>query len=346
MSRSGRPATARTASSTPGMKLVRSVVTWRSVSVCATSPRITSWSATSPGSRTEWIGTSPSISAAVRAAVPDGASSLAGWWYSMISARCMWRDASAAKRIISTAPIAKFGATNALALARLGAAARSASTSKPVVPITTWRPAASTARALSSAASGRVKSTTTSQPSSTAASVDAERGVGATGELEVVGALDRGAHRLAHAPGGARDGDRGSCGDGLRGRADRLDGGAERRPATGRCRRPRAARAPTARRRARAGRPSSTASKRAMISSASSSGRPYSVAPPRRFMRAAEDSIASTTRALTFSRARPSSSSVAGCSRSRSSSRADDLHRLARGCPAACRRRGRSGPCR
>ena len=31
-----------------------------------------------PGSRTEWIGTSPSISSAVRAAVPDGASSLPG----------------------------------------------------------------------------------------------------------------------------------------------------------------------------------------------------------------------------------------------------------------------------
>ena len=96
------------------MKLVRSVVTWRMVSVWATSPRITSWSATRPGRRTEWIGTSPSISAAVRAAVPDGASSLAGWWYSMISAPAMSFDASAAKRIISTAPIAKFGAAKTL----------------------------------------------------------------------------------------------------------------------------------------------------------------------------------------------------------------------------------------
>src|SRR5215213_8327081 len=110
VSRSGRSATRRTASSTPGMKLVRSVVTWRIVSVWATSPRITSWSATMPGRRTEWIGTSPSISCAVRAAVPEGASSLAGWWYSTISARCMKRDASAAKRIMSTAPRAKFGA--------------------------------------------------------------------------------------------------------------------------------------------------------------------------------------------------------------------------------------------
>ena len=36
----------------------------------------------------------------------------------------MCRDASAAKRIISTAPIAKFGATNAFALRRLGGAAQ------------------------------------------------------------------------------------------------------------------------------------------------------------------------------------------------------------------------------
>ena len=103
------------ASSTPGMKLVRSVVTWRIESVWATSPRMTSWSATRPGRRTEWIGTSPSIISAVRAAVPEGASSLPGWCSSTISARSMIFDASAAKRIISTAPIAKLGAKNAFA---------------------------------------------------------------------------------------------------------------------------------------------------------------------------------------------------------------------------------------
>ena len=55
------------------------------------------------------------ISCAVRAAVPDGASSLAGWWYSTISAACMCRAASAAKRIIRTAPMAKLGATKHVA---------------------------------------------------------------------------------------------------------------------------------------------------------------------------------------------------------------------------------------
>src|SRR3954452_13228186 len=107
-------ATRRMASRTPGMKLVRSVVTWRMVRVWATSPRITSWSATRPGRRTEWIAGSPSIRRAVRAAVPEGVSTLAGWWYSMISALAMCLDASAAKRIISTAPIAKLGAANTL----------------------------------------------------------------------------------------------------------------------------------------------------------------------------------------------------------------------------------------
>src|ERR671932_519861 len=65
---------------------------------------MTSWSATMPGSRTEWIGTSPPISSAVRLAVPDGASSFAGWWSSMISARCMWRGPPRAKRSLNTPP--------------------------------------------------------------------------------------------------------------------------------------------------------------------------------------------------------------------------------------------------
>jgi hypothetical protein len=47
----------------------------------------------------------------------------------------MWRDASAAKRIIRTAPIAKFGAKKALA-GRLGRLAQRVE-SKPLVPITT-----------------------------------------------------------------------------------------------------------------------------------------------------------------------------------------------------------------
>src|SRR3954454_22353099 len=157
--------TRRQARMTPGMNDVRSVVSWRMVSVCASSPRTTSWLATTPGSRTEWIGTSPFISSAVRLAVPLGASSLPGWWYSTISACCRWREASAANFIMRTAPIAKFGAKKRLA----EPTPRSASTSHPVVPTTAWTPASSAARALASAVSGRVKSTSTSASPSTSA---------------------------------------------------------------------------------------------------------------------------------------------------------------------------------
>ena len=84
----------------------------------------------------------------------------------MISALAMWRDASAAKRIISTAPTAKFGAITALA-GPASASARSSSICsgvRPVVPMTACTPAASAARALAKTASGRVKSTSTSGP--------------------------------------------------------------------------------------------------------------------------------------------------------------------------------------
>ena len=41
--RSGRSATLRTASSTPGMKERRSIESWRRLSVCPSPPKITSW---------------------------------------------------------------------------------------------------------------------------------------------------------------------------------------------------------------------------------------------------------------------------------------------------------------
>ena len=62
------------------------------------------------GRRTEWMATSPPIDSAVALAVPDGASTFASLCASTISARGRCLAASAAKRIISTAPRAKFGA--------------------------------------------------------------------------------------------------------------------------------------------------------------------------------------------------------------------------------------------
>ena len=50
------------------------------------------------------------MSFAVRYAVPDGASALCGWCSSMTSTESKNRAACCAKRIDSTAPIAKFGA--------------------------------------------------------------------------------------------------------------------------------------------------------------------------------------------------------------------------------------------
>ena len=83
---------------------------------------------------------------------------MASWWSSMISALARCRAACAANCIMSTAPMAKLGATNTLAPVR----PRSSSTSKPVVPITAWTPAATACLALSRAVSGTVKSTSTS----------------------------------------------------------------------------------------------------------------------------------------------------------------------------------------
>src|SRR4051794_20358148 len=68
--------------------------------------------------------------------------------------------------ISSTAPIAKLGATKQLAWED-SAAARAASRSNPVVPMTAWTPACRQARTFSSAVSGTVKSTRTSASGST-----------------------------------------------------------------------------------------------------------------------------------------------------------------------------------
>ena len=56
-----------------------------------------------PGSRTEWIGTSPPSRAAVAFAVPDGASSFVAWCSSTISARVEDAD-GLARRSASSAP--------------------------------------------------------------------------------------------------------------------------------------------------------------------------------------------------------------------------------------------------
>ncbi len=110
MSPAGSSASFASASSTPGTKASRELVSCRIASVSPGAPKTTSWWASSPGRRTEWIGTSPPSIAAVARAVPDGASSFEAWWYSTISTAPKCSPASRAKRIISTAPSAKLGA--------------------------------------------------------------------------------------------------------------------------------------------------------------------------------------------------------------------------------------------
>src|SRR5215218_1318369 len=156
------------------MKERRSIESWRIARVWPTPPKITSWWATRPGRRTEWIGwwTLPpaaSISSWVRFAVPEGASSFLSWWSSTISHSGMCLAIVCETSISNTAPIAKLGATKQLAR-EASAAARAASRSKPVVPTTVWTPASRHCLTLARAVSGTVKSTTTSASGSTSES--------------------------------------------------------------------------------------------------------------------------------------------------------------------------------
>ncbi len=98
------------------------------------------------------------MSSAVRSAVPDGASFFSSWCSSMISHSGMCCAMSFDASIRRTAPMAKFGATNRLALPTPSSRENSA----PVVPITQWTPASRHSVALCRAVEGSEKSTTTS----------------------------------------------------------------------------------------------------------------------------------------------------------------------------------------
>jgi hypothetical protein len=178
------------------MNEARSSESCRMVSVSPAVPSSTSWWATSPGSRTECTrtpstlaprapgsssvvasGSGPApasaraaaINEAVRAAVPDGASTLPAWCSSITSTESKNRAACRANCIISTAPTPKFGAMSTCP----GVSSSQPRTwskrcsSNPLVPTTTAMPWSSANRMLSSTAPGWVKSTTTWAPAST-----------------------------------------------------------------------------------------------------------------------------------------------------------------------------------
>ena len=144
-------------------------------------------------------------------------------------------DASAAKRIISTAPIAKFGRHEHVGARRTPCAApRSRS---PVVPDHDVHAGldgrARVARARCRAA---VKSTTTSASPSTSGERRAERRVGAAASSMSSAPSTARAHGLPHAPGGAgdRDADHAASAATARRRRPRARGGTP--PRRGRCR--------------------------------------------------------------------------------------------------------------
>ena len=110
-------------------------------------------------------GAHSSLAAAIRwavaTAVPDGASIFASWCISMISAVSKYGAASSAKRIISTALMAKLLAIRQLLpLNAVRTLARSSSV-KPVVPTTAWMPCIASHGNVIRAADATVKSTTT-----------------------------------------------------------------------------------------------------------------------------------------------------------------------------------------
>ena len=191
------------------MNEARSSESCRMVSVSPWPPSRTSWWATRPATRTEWTwmssttaprapgrpeavtsGGAPSpaawraslIMAAVRSAVPEGASALAAWCSSMTSAESKKRAAWAAKRIIRMAPTEKFGTMSTRGPGASASQRRtwsSRSSLKPEVPTTVSRPWSIHHRRLSMTTPGWVKSTRTSHrvstssasPSSTSAAI-------------------------------------------------------------------------------------------------------------------------------------------------------------------------------
>ena len=129
-----------------------------------------------PGSTSVVVGSgaqsaeAAAIRSAVRMAVPDGASILLSWWSSMISAVSNHGAAISAKRIMRTAPMAKFGAMRQLLRVKAAAKRSRSASVKPVVPTTAWMPCSAAKARFSRAASSWVKSTTTSTPAATSAS--------------------------------------------------------------------------------------------------------------------------------------------------------------------------------
>ena len=200
VSGSGSAPTRRQASTTPGMNELRSIESWRIVSVWPSPPKTTSWWATRPGSRIEWIGS---------------------WTLAPAAREQLGGAGGGSRRLVELAVVVELddldlGHVLGDPLAELhhqhGAdrevrGDEGAGTLAPV-PVSVGAlaqlleveagraddDADAGVQALDgrcgSAVSGTVKSTTTSASPRTSAELGAERGVGAAAELEAVGRLD------------------------------------------------------------------------------------------------------------------------------------------------------------
>src|SRR3984957_19183865 len=140
--------------------------TWISSTVAPRAPGTSDAVASGGGPRPASARAAPIIDA-VRSAVPDGASALAAWCSSMISAEGKKRAACSAKRIIKMAPTEKLGTTRTRApwwSSSQPCTSSSRSSPNPEVPTTTSRSCSTHQRRLSMTAPGWVKSTTASHP--------------------------------------------------------------------------------------------------------------------------------------------------------------------------------------
>ena len=112
-------------------RLARGRCQCRIVRISRGPPRMTSWCATSPGSRTEWIGTLPPIPAAVAFTVPDDVVDFVSAWSSIEIFR-MWERARGLGRGATFARAeGEFGAGRARIRCARASASRSARAGTP-----------------------------------------------------------------------------------------------------------------------------------------------------------------------------------------------------------------------
>ena len=190
------------------MKLVRSVVTWRMVSVWATSPKITSWSATRPG---QAHGVDRHLAVHQRGGARGGARRRVELRRVVVlddlgaghDLRRLGGEAHHQHRADREVGRRRRPCPGAPATA----CAQRRPSDQPVVPMTTCTPAVDGQLRVADRLVGEREVDEHVGVVEHVGERRAERRIGAAGQLHVVRAFDGGAGRRPHAPGGAGDGD-------------------------------------------------------------------------------------------------------------------------------------------